>query len=103
MVGRAEIVYPCIAVGVCESERYPSRKLWWYGYPKLMGDVARSLTSPPVTGAGEPEREMNGLKAGAAGGSLLPSINGDAEDELEELLETEALSCVPSVLLPGWD
>ena len=66
-----------------------------------MGEVARSLTRPPVTGAGEPERDAKGLKAGAACRSLLPSINGDEEDELEELLETEALSCMPSVPFAG--
>lgn len=66
-----------------------------------MGEVARSLTRPPVTGAGEPARDVNGLRTGAAGRSLLPSITGDEEDELEELLDTESLSCVPSVLFAG--
>ena len=68
-----------------------------------MGDVARSPTRPPVTGAGEPERDVNGLKAAVAGAvrSLLPSINGDEDAELEELLEAELLSFVPSVLLLG--
>ena len=66
-----------------------------------MGEVARSLTRPPVTGAGEPERDAKGLKAGLAGRSLLPSITGNEEDELVELLETELLSCVPSVPLAG--
>ena len=66
-----------------------------------MGEVARSLTRPPVTGAGEPERDVKGLKAGTAGRSLLPSITGDEEDELVELLETELLSCVPSVPFAG--
>ena len=66
-----------------------------------MGDVARSLISPPVTGAGDPARDVKGLKAVAAERSLLPSINGEAEDEIEELLETELPSCVPSVLLRG--
>ena len=64
-----------------------------------MGDVARSATSPPVTGAGEPERDANGLKAAVAGvaRSLLPSITGEEDAELEELLEAELLSFVPSV------
>jgi hypothetical protein len=67
-----------------------------------MGDVARSPTRPPVTGAGEPERDANGLKA-AAGAvcSLLPSITGEEDAELEELLEAELLSFVPSVPLLG--
>lgn len=70
-----------------------------------MGDVARSPTRPPVTGAGEPERDANGLKAAVAGAarSLLLSITGEEDAELEELLEAELLSFVPSVLLLGWD
>jgi len=62
--------------------------------------VARSATRPPVTGAGEPDRDAKGLNDVVEGRSLLSSIKGELDDELEELEElekVEMLSCVPSV------
>jgi len=58
--------------------------------------VERAPSPPPVTGAGEPERETNGLEAGTAR-SLLPSSCG--EELLVEDRDVLADSSVPSVLI----
>lgn len=61
-----------------------------------MGDAARAPKPPPVAGAGEPEREMNGLSTEEAR-SLLPSSSGDGVLVPEEC-DDSADSAEPSVL-----
>lgn len=63
-----------------------------------MGDAARAPRPPPVTGVGEPEREMKGLTAGDARSSL-PSSSG--EDVRVEEYEESTISEVPSVFEAG--
>ena len=60
---------------------------------------------PPVIGVGEPEREMNGLRAGEgfSGRSLLPSTMGEGTSESKEEVELVSLSSAPSALAERLD
>lgn len=62
-----------------------------------MGDAARAPRPPPVTGAGEPDRDRKGPNAGCAR-SFGPSSCGDGE--IDDRVDDVLLSSAPSVL--GW-
>lgn len=85
------------------SERYPSRWLLWYGYPKLSGEAERALKPWPVMGTGEPARTANLCITEDVARSLAPSsccVGVLVPDEVDED-DTESASEAPSVLGAG--